>query len=449
MAVWFGTTPVMVAPSGVAGPGAAPFFTGLADSASFTSVMDARLRAAQGVLDRLIAVRGQRTIDNTLRVYDDLSIALSAVSGPAGILASVHPDAAMRTAAEAVQQRVRALTADLPLNRAVYDALVAIDPRLADLETRYYLQSQLRDFRLAGVDRDEPTRARLSQLQRELVAAVQEFQRNIRDNNRTITVTDRRDLEGLPADYLARHAPGPDGATMIATTDADVRPFLTFATHEEVRKRLYLEFANIGYPANIAVLDRMVALRDAIAKALGQPNWATVDMLDRMSGDVQTVSTFIDRIVEASGPPAAREYAELFARKRQDVPDATGVTAWENTYYAERVKRAQYDFDGQSVRPYFAYDRVTQGLFDVTSTLYGVRFRLAQNIPVWHPSVTAYEMLESDTVIGRFYLDTHPRANKPNNGAFTSIVRSGVAARQLPEVVLVAAFPGEIGRAHV
>lgn len=437
--------PARVAPAGpvrVEGPGAAPFYGGLSDIASFKAAMDARMTAAQQALDRLVAVKAPHTVDNTLRLYDDLSIAVSAVIGPASLVSSVHPDEAMRKAAEEVDQRVRAFTADLSLNRAVYESLSGIDARGADAETRYYLQTQLRSFRLAGVDKDEATRERLKQLRRDLAAAVQDFQRNIRDNQRTLVLESEDDLKGLPADYIARHTPGPDGEITLTTNDADVRPLLTFAKDEDVRKKMYMEFTNVGYPANMAVLDKMIALRSDIAHALGQPSWAAVDTLDRMSGSASAVSEFIDRVVEASGRGAAREYAEILKRRQQDVPGATVVHAWENTYYSELVKRASYDFDAQSVRPYFAYDRVRQGLFDVTRTLYGVSYRPVTNAPVWHSSVEAYEMLDGDTVIGRFYLDTHPRPNKQSNGAFTLTVRGGVAGRQLPEIVLVSSFPG-------
>ncbi|MBZ5559547.1 MAG: Zn-dependent oligopeptidase [Acidobacteriia bacterium] len=434
--------PARVAPAAaVTGPGAAPFFTGLADVASFNAAMDARIAAAQQALDRLLAVKAPHTVENTLRLYDDLLIKLGDANGPANIVATVHPDAAMRKATEAVQERLRVFSSDLALNRGVYDALSAIDARGADAETQYYLRAQLRAYRLAGVDKDEATRDRLKQLQRDLGGATQEFLRNFRDNTRSIVVKDAAELDGLPADYIARHKPDATGAITIGTNDADVRPLLTFAKNEDVRKRMLMEFSNIGYPANIAVLEKMVTLRGEIARALGQPNWATADMLDRMSGSVGAVSDFIDRVVEASGRKAAREYDDLLKRKKQDVPGATGINAWENTYYSELVRRASYDFGAQSVRPYFPYDRVKQGLLDVTSRLYGVTYRPAKDVPVWHPSVEVYEVLDGGALIGRFYLDTHPRPNKQSN-PITGTVRVGVAGRQLPEAVLMTALPG-------
>jgi thimet oligopeptidase len=104
------------------------------------------------------------------------------------------------------------------------------------------------------------------------------------------------------------------------------------------------------------------------------------------------------------------------------------------------VRKASYDFDSQAVRPYFAFDRVKQGLFDVTSKLFGVTYR-SIDVPTWDKSVEAYEMLENGQVIGRFYLDMHPRKDKYNHAAAFPI-RAGVTGRQIPEASLVCNLPG-------
>jgi thimet oligopeptidase len=160
-----------------------------------------------------------------------------------------------------------------------------------------------------------------------------------------------------------------------------------------------------------------------------------------MVGSGKNASDFIDRIVAASTTRAASEYQTLLKRKQQDIPGATGINAWESGYYSELVRKANYDFDSQSVRPYLQYDKVKQGVLDVTSTLFGVTFRPVKDVPVWDPSVECWEMLEKGKLVGRFYLDMHPRKGKFNHAAEFS-VRTGVAGQQIPEAVLVCNFPG-------
>jgi len=419
----------------------APFWTGMTDPAAFDRAMDARIARTRTLLTTLVGVKGPRSIDNTLRLYDDMLLELDAVSSQAQLIQSVHPDERMRQTAEKISQKASALGTEISLNRGVFDALSAVDASHADAETRYYLTRTLRDFRLAGVDKDDATRKRIKELRDELVVIGQEFDRNIRTDLRTVTAASASELDGLPADFVARHKPDAKGVITLTIDYPDSLPVLSFAKNEALRKRMYMEYNNRGYPKNIEVLDKMIARRAELARLIGYTSWADYITADKMVGSAAQASTFIDRVVAASGPKALREYDTILKRKQQDVPGATVVNAWERSFYAELVRQSSYDFDSQSVRPYFAFDRVKQGLFDVTSKLFGVSYRPVKNVPVWDKSVETYELVENGKVIGRFYLDMHPRKDKYNHAAEFPI-RTGVAGRQIPEASLICNLPG-------
>ena len=418
----------------------APFWTGITDGTSFEHVMDAKLAHAKATLDKMVAVKGSRTIENTLRPYDDISLELDAVSSQAQLIQSVHPVEAVRQTAEKISQKAGTFATELSLNRNVYDALAALDVSKADAETRYYLKRTLRDFRLAGVDKDDATRQRIKALRDELVVIGQDFDRNIRTDLRKVTVKSASELAGLPADFIAKHKPDANGVITLTIDYPDSLPVFSFAKNEALRKRMYMEYNNRGYPKNIDTLNKMIARRAELAKLIGYSSWADYITADKMVESAAKASQFIDRVVAASGPKADREFEALLKRKQQDVPGATGVNGWERAYYAELVRKASYDFDSQSVRPYFAFDRVKQGLFDVTSKLFGVTYRPV-HVPTWDKSVEAYEMLENGQVIGRFYLDMHPRKDKYNHAAEFPI-RSGITGRQIPEASLICNLPG-------
>jgi len=418
----------------------APFTTGVTDAASLQSIVDGRIARARQSLDQLLAVRGTRTAVNTLRPYDDILAELNTAAEEASLLAAVHPDDAVRRAGDALERKAVGIAAEIQLRSDVFSALTAIRTDGLDAESRYFLAREIAQLKRMGVDRPAETRARLQKLRDELTAIMAEFQRNIREGQRRWTVA-AADLSGLPADFITRHVPDSAGAITLTTDNVDARPVLTYATKEEVRKRMYIESYTVAYPKNIVVLDRMLAIRGEIARLLGYPNWASYDMASRMAGDVKTVSSFIDRVVAAAGPKAAREAGELLVLKQRDAPGAT-LQVWDRTYYAEQVRRASYDFDSQSLRPYLAFDRVLAGVFDVTGRIFGIAFRPAPNVPVWHPSVRVYEMVAGSRVVGRVYLDLHPRANKAATSASVTTVRQGVEGRHLPETVLVASLPG-------
>ena len=417
-----------------------PFATGLIDPDALTRILGAHVTAAQQMLDRLVAEKPPHTVEKTLRLYDDIALELGRAQNPALVLANMHPDEAMQKAADAILVRAREVEANRLSNRAVYEALAAIDVSRADGVTRYYLQRELSVFRRNGVDKDEATRGRINDLRAKLAVLMGDYRRNVRTTTRSMVVAAAADLAGLPDDFIAKHKPGPMGGITLKADE--FAPVVTFARSTDVRRRMFIEATNVGYPENVGVLNEMVAMRSDLARQLGWESFAAYDFSSRMTGKPSVVRDFIERAVREARPKIAREYAELLAAKRQDEPDAQTINAWEYQFYRERVRRTAYAFDSQSVRPYFPYDRVRDGLLTVASKMFGVTFRARTDVPVWHPSVQVYDMLEDGRVIGRIYFDTHPRPNKQVLGGLTAMAATGVEGRQIPEAVLQASVPG-------
>jgi thimet oligopeptidase len=417
-----------------------PFTAGIGTPERFKAAIDGRVSRARELLNGLLTVTGPRTAANTLAPYDDMWGELFTARSQASVITSNHPDERMRKLGEELNRGVSALAAEIPLRPDVYAALQAIDLRGADAPTRYYVERELRDFRLAGVDKPAATRQRIQQLRDELTQVMDEFGRNIRNERGRVVVKSVAELAGLPDDFVARHKPAAGGAITLATDAVDARPVLTYAKSADLRRRMLLETYNVA-PQNLEVLARMLRVRSELATLLGFPNWAAFDMASRMAGTVDAASRFIDRVVEASGPSAAREYGELVKRKQQDEP-GSAFNLWDRPYYAELVRKSSYDFDSQAVRPYFPFAQVLQGVLDVTGRIFGLTYTPVGGIDVWHPSVRVFEMRAGGRLVGRVYLDLHPRPNKAASGANVNTVRYGQAGRSMPEAVLTASLPG-------
>ncbi|NIW23171.1 MAG: peptidase M3, partial [Gammaproteobacteria bacterium] len=148
----------------------------------------------------------------------------------------------------------------------------------------------------------------------------------------------------------------------------------------------------------------------------------------------------MQRIAKIAATRARAEYDKMLDYKRKADPAAERVNDWEKEYLDEMVKSAEYAFDSQSVRPYFAYDKVRDGVLEVTGTLFGAQFRRVDNDDVWAPEVETYDVYENGDRVGRFYLDMHPRADKYKHAAQFTMV-NGVEGKQLPEAALVCNFP--------
>jgi thimet oligopeptidase len=402
------------------------------------------LARADLALEKLLAVEGKRTIENTLEAFNEVEIHLDVASQPAGLFAKVHPDSAVRADANKAEQEADQWRTKFSLNHAVYEALQQVDSTLADAETRQMLRRTLRDYRRAGVDKDEETRAKIQVLREEILRIGQEFDRNIIEDVRSITLESAEHLKGLPEDYVKAHPPGPDGRIRITTAYPDFLPFMTYAEDGEARRKIAIEFSRRATPQNIAVLDSLLRKRYELANLLGYTNWAVYITGDKMVGSAEAAAAFIDRLDAATRKRAAEDYRLLLERKRKDDPSATEVADWERSYYSEKVKNEKFSFDSQALRPYFDFPRVQQGILDLTSQLFGVTYRKMPDAPVWAPEVECYEIYEGERLLGRFFLDMHPRKGKYEHAAqFT--IRHGVLGRQVPEGVLVCNLPGGDG----
>ena len=416
-----------------------PLWASKPDVKAFQAIEDARIAAAQKSIDAIAAASGPRTIENTLVPYDDATRNLDSTSYFSYLMEEVAPDAAYRDAASAMTRKVSAVQTDLSLNRKVYDALSAIDLSGADAATKFYVTRQLLFFRLSGVDKDDATRSRLKKLNDDLTEENSAFERNIADDLKT-TEADPSELAGLPPDYIARHKPGPDGKVRLTSAYPDTLPALKFAQSSALRRRLYEAFNNRAYPKNKDVLLRMAGTRAEIAKLLGFANWADLNAAPKMALTAARVAGFIRDVDAAARPIMEREYATLLAEKRKREPNAAEIFDFENSYWSEQVRRANFDFDSQSVRPYFPYPEVRQGILDTASKLFHVRFEQEKDAPGWDPAVETFQVFDGGERIGRIYLDMHPRPGKFTHANMVPIL-DGVGGKQLPEAALVCNFP--------
>lgn len=421
--------------------GQPPLWSAQPDVAAFEALENHHLARAQKFIDTIHALRGPSTIGNTLEPYDRAVRELNAAFYLSSDMEVAHPDKTFRDHATAMTRKASAAQTALSLDPIVYRALAALDLGSADGATRHYVERQLLEFRLAGVDKDAATRAKLKKLNDDLTQEQSSFERNIDDDHRSIIVKDRSELEGLPADYIERHKPNEKGEILVTTDYPDYIPAMSFARSDQLRHRLYLEFSNRAYPANRAVLERMLDTRYRIATLLGYASWADYNAADKMIEKGARIAEFIHEVDAAARPDAERELKMLIAQKQKRTQArADTIELDERAYYQEQVRRVSYDFDSQSVRPYFPYAEVRQGVLDTAATLFHLKFVRTEQVREWDPLVETWLVYDGEEPIGRFYLDMHPRAGKFTHAEMAPVL-DGVRGEQLPEAMLICNFP--------
>jgi len=380
-----------------------------------------------------------RDVPRVLETYDEASAELDTIGNIAEVVFNAHPDAATRAAGERCTVQVSALGSEITLDRGLYDVLAALDLSQKDAATRFWIAEDLSDFRRAGVNRDDATRARVKALRDEITALGNRFESNINEDATRVPLAPSA-LAGLPADYIAKHPAGADGKVTLTVQYPDFYPFMQFARSSPAREAMYRAFADRAYPKNLEVLSQLLQKRYELARLLGYDSWAAYSMEDKMIRTPAAAHAFVDQIARVSQRRADEDYKLLYARLQKDEPRATSVPAWDVAYLKERVRAEQLDFDAQSVRPYFEFSRVQAGLLDITSRLFGVTYRKVEDARTWHPDVDVYDVFDGKQRLGRIYLDLHPRAGKFSHAAQFSLV-TGKRGARLPEGVLLCNFP--------
>ncbi|WP_437480718.1 M3 family metallopeptidase [Sorangium sp. So ce1014] len=383
---------------------------------------DARVR-----LEALIATPGPRTYDSTLAALEAVTDRLDRAMNVVSHLESTSTTPELRAAYNAVQPEVSEFLSGIALNEGVYGALKAFaaTPEAEALTgpRRRFFKKTLDDFRRSGAELDPLGKKRLSEIDVELATLTLRFSQNVLDatNAFEFVVEDPARLAGLPPSAVeaARQSAldkGVKGYRFTLQAPSYI-PVLTHLDDASIRERFYRAFntrATEGDHDNRPLLRRILELRREKAALLGYATFADLVLEDRMAKTGAEARRFVATLRERTEPVFAREKEEIAAFRREiEGPGAPPLSPWDVAYYAEKLRRARYDFDDEALRPYFPLDRVVSGLFEVAHRLYGVRITPWQDAPTWHPSVRAYRLLEADGAqSAAFYLDFAPREQK-------------------------------------
>ena len=358
------------------GPSSAPFWTGITDA----RVVRARDGRATRARARLCSTRCSPCTRAAHGRQHAAAVRRRCAGARRGrhrrrsSIQSVHPNEAVAAGRRSsVRRKSAASPPSCRLNRGVYDAINGLDVSgrgRGDAVLRRADAARLPSGR-RGQGRSD-AHADQGAARRAGARSARHFDRNIRDGS-----PDRHDARtransrGCPAITSPGTSPTPTASSRSPST-------IPIRCRCSRTRRTRTCASGCSWNTTTArtrrtsrCCDQMLAKRAELAQPrrlrhLGQLHHGRQDGRRARSN----ASAFIDRIVAASTDRSPqREYAALLKRKQQDVPGATGVNAWERAYYAELVRKASYDFDSQTVRPYFAFDRVKQGLFDVTGRL--------------------------------------------------------------------------------
>lgn len=326
--------------------------------------------------------------------------------------------------------------------KSVYDNRAKFNlttPQLRLLE-KYY-----KDFARNGALLSEEKKAELKDINDQLSKLCLQFGDNIlKDTNKwTLVVDNEKDLAGLPASSIAvaaeeAKAMGKEGKWVFTLHAPSRLPFLTYADNRDLREKMYKAYTNIANNNdendNKAIINQILKLRLQKAKLFGFDSFAAYQMDNVMAKTVEDAEELLYKVWKPAVAKAHEEIADM-----QKYVDNHGgnfkIAAWDYYYYAEKVKKEKFNFDENDVRAYFPIENVRKGIFTMAERLYGITLKEVNNVPVYHPDVKVYEVLDKDGKhLSMFMTDYYARGGK-RQGAWMFVYQEANGTKDVRPIV--------------
>jgi thimet oligopeptidase len=401
------------------------FTTVTADSV--TRETEAAIQRADALVAQAVAPSQPPTFEGTLGALELAGAEIGIGYGRGAFMAQVHPEAAVRDAGQAADERLTKWRVSVVFREDVYQAVAAFaatdEARALTGERALLLEHWMRDLRRAGHELSAEQRGTLEHLRSRLVELEVAFARNLAEFEDWIEV-DRDGLAGLPESFVERLRPGSGPDTYRVSLDyPEINPFMERARNRDHRETLFRKNWNRAVADNRPLLAEALELRQQIAGLLGFPTWADYAMEVKMAANPARADDFYRQLV----PPleaAAREEVAILRSMHREAGMDDELAAWDWSFSDTRQSVEQHGVDQQQVSEYLELDTVIDGMFDLTGEVFGLRYRRVPDAKTWHPSVQLFEIRDrdSDELLAHFYVDLFPREGKFSHAAAFPIV---------------------------
>lgn len=397
-----------------------------------TSTCTAQIAAFDAGVKRIMAVRGQRTFQNTLLPLENAESDLNDRLVAQGFLFNMAIEKPVRDASDRCNIAQSDYFSEFGARPDVYRALLDVQ-RSGTARTdadKKLLEYYLVSARRSGAALSAAKRKSFVALSNELTALASKWQETLNNDATTLTIPAEQ-TKSLPPAFVETMTHNSDGTYTVKVNESTVGPFLQNERDAAARKAYYVVYNNRA-ASNVAVLENAIRVRYQLARLLGYDSWAAYRLADRMAKTPERVLAF-ERTLDAKlMPQAKRDIAELAQLKAQETGDAgAGIDPWDVSYYNNQLIKTKYSVDTEQIRQYLPVDVVVDRIMNLYHTILGVTFVKVPDPKAWAPDVISYNVFDtkSGRFIGTTYFDLYPRPGKFSHFANWPLL----PARKLPD----------------
>ncbi len=295
-----------------------------------------------------------------------------------------------------------------------------------DAESLRLVEFYHREFVHAGANLPDTDKIELKKMNEQISTLENDFKTMLlaATQEAAFHTADKTRLAGLSEAQLAAAAQAAElkkqDGWVLPLQNTTQQPYFADLSDRTTREALFEHSwnrAQRGGPNDTqATITRLAQFRAEKARLMGYPNYAAWKLEDQMAKTPETAMRFMDDLVAPATANAANEADDI-----RRLIQGHELEPWDWTYYAGQVRKAKFDIEDAEIRPYFEFNQVLlDGVFYAATQLYGLTFTERQDIPVYHPDVRVFEVMDADAKpLALFYSDYFKRDNK-NGGAWMS-----------------------------
>ena len=377
-----------------------PDFSAVEES-HYLPAVEAGIEQQQAEIDAIIANAEAPTFENVVAAYEKSGAILDRVVGVLFNLSETDGTDSLNVIVEKVLPLLSAHSDNITMNPAFFAKVEVLYNDIDNLgltqEQKMALTKLYNSFVNNGIALDEASQARMREINAELSSLSNTFGNRLLAENNAFA----EEFGVAISEY---------GGAMASTAD------------RALREKMFKAYASRGNNGNENdtkdLVMKMMALRIEKANLLGYENPAQMILHDKMAGDPETVDTFLAGIIAPAVEKAKEEIADMQVMMDKDIeagllPAGSKIEAWDWAYYTEKVRVAKYALDEEQTKPYFQMENVRQGVFDLTTKLWGLKYEKLENIPTYHADVEGFKVMDADgSLIGVILTDYFPRSTK-------------------------------------
>lgn len=428
----------------------------------FKPAFEEALRQHSAEVDSIARIAEAPTFENTVVALERAGSLLTRVSYVFSNLSSSNTNDMLKALDAELAPKLAAHRDDISLNGQMFSRIKTVWEHRDSLglngEQLMLLERSYKNFVRNGANLSDADKDTLREINTQLAESTTQFGQNVlaETNAFELMVDNETELSGLPdglksAAAETAKARGYEEKWVFTLSNSSVMPFLQYADNRELRRQIWESYKNRGANGNdndnSDILVEIANLRLRKANLLGYATHADYVLEEAMAENPGNVKKLLDDLWK---PAIAKAKAEAYDIQQEIAASGSEFAAapYDWRYYSEKIRQQRFSLSEEELKPYFSLASVRQGAFDVANKLYGVTFKRLEDMPIYHPEVEVYEVLEADgSQVGIFYVDYFPRDSKRPGAWMSSFRRQYTESgeRITPVVVNVCNFTRPVG----